>query len=77
MKNMNKVIFIDRDWALNYDYSYVYKLEDLKILNWVKEGLDYLKSLWDLLILVTNQSWIWRWYYTLEDYNNFNNELEK
>ena len=73
----NKAIFLDRDWTLNYDYSYVYKLEDLKILDWVKEGLEYLKSLWYLLILVTNQSWIWRWYYTLEDCNNFNNKLQK
>lgn len=72
-----KAIFLDRDWTINYDYSYVYKLEDLKILDWVKEGLNYLKSLWFLLILVTNQSWIWRWYYTLEDCNNFNNELQK
>ncbi len=73
----NKAIFLDRDWTLNYDYSYVYKLEDLKILNWVKEGLDNLKSLWYLLILVTNQSWIWRWYYSLQDCNKFNDELQK
>ena len=73
----NKAIFLDRDWTLNYDYSYVYKLEDLKILDWVKEGLEDLKSLWYLLTLVTNQSWIWRWYYTLGDCNNFNNELQK
>jgi len=77
MIKRNKAIFLDRDWTLNYDYSYVYKLEDLKILDWVKEGLNYLKSLWFLLILVTNQSWIWRWYYTLEECNNFNNELQK
>ena len=72
-----KAIFLDRDWTINYDYSYVYKLEDLKILDWAKEWLENLKSLWYLLILVTNQSWIWRWYYTLEDCNRFNDELEK
>ena len=75
--NQNKAIFLDRDWTLNYDYSYVYKLEDLKILDWAKEWLENLKSLWYLLILVTNQSWIWRWYYTLEDCNRFNDELQK
>lgn len=73
----NKAIFLDRDWTLNYDYSYVYKLKDLKILDWVKEGLENLKSLWYLLILITNQSWIWRWYYSLKDCNTFNNELQK
>ncbi len=56
----NKAIFLDRDWTINYDYSYVYKLEDLKILDWAKEWLENLKALWYLLILVTNQSWIWR-----------------
>ncbi len=33
----NKAIFLDRDWTINYDYNYVYKLEDLKILDWAKE----------------------------------------
>lgn len=73
----SKAIFLDRDWTLNYDYSYVYKLEDLKILDWVKEGLENLRSLWYLLILITNQSWIWRWYYSIDDCNKFNNELQK
>ena len=73
----NKAIFLDRDWTINYDFSYVYKLEDLKILDWAKEGLKNLKNLWYKLILITNQSWIWRWYYTMEDCNNFNNELQK
>ena len=73
----NKAIFLDRDWTINYDYSYVYKLEDLKILDWAKEGLFKLKNLWYKLILITNQSWIWRWYYTMEDCNKFNDELQK
>ena len=73
----NNAIFLDRDWTINHDYSYVYKLEDLKILNWAKEGLHKLRDLWYKLILVTNQSWIWRWYYTLEDCNIFHNELQK
>ena len=73
----NKAIFLDRDWTINYDYSYVYKIEDLKILDWVKKGLLNLKKLWYKLILITNQSWIWRWYYTLEDCKKFNDELQK
>lgn len=73
----NEAIFIDRDWAINYDFSYVYKIEDLKLLDWAKEGLIELKKLWYKVILITNQSWIWRWYYTIEDCNKFNEELEK
>jgi D,D-heptose 1,7-bisphosphate phosphatase len=69
-------MFLDRDWTINKDFSYVYKIEDLKLLYWAKEGLVKLKILWYKLILITNQSWIWRWYYTMEDCNNFNEELE-
>ena len=72
----NKAIFLDRDWTINQDFSYVYKIEDLKLLDWAKEGLHELKNLWYKLILITNQSWIWRWYYTMENCNRFNKELE-
>lgn len=73
----NKAIFLDRDWTLNYDSVYVYKLGDLKVLDGVKEWLKLLKNLWYKLIIVSNQSWVWRWYYTIEDCNKFNDELEK
>jgi len=73
----NKAIFLDRDWTLNYDSTYVYKLGDLKVLDGVKEWLELLKNLWYKLIIVSNQSWVWRWYYTIEDRNKFNDELEK
>ena len=68
---------MDRDWTINQDFSYVYKIEDLKLLDWAKEGLQELKNLWYKLILITNQSWIWRWYYSIEDCNKFNEELQK
>ena len=73
----NKAIFLDRDWTLNYDSTYVYKLGDLKVLDGVKEWLELLKNLWYKLIIVSNQSWVWRWYYSLADCKRFNEELEK
>ncbi len=73
----NKAVFLDRDWTVNYDSSYVHKIEDLKILDWVKEWLFALLNLWYKLILITNQSGIWRWYYTMQDCDNFNDELQK
>ena len=75
--NYNKAIFLDRDWTLNYDWWYLHKVEDVKILSWVKEWLQILKDLWYKLIVISNQSWIWRWYFKIEDCNNFNAELEK
>lgn len=75
-KVKNKAIFLDRDWTINQDFSYVYKIEDLRILDWAKEWLTELRNLWYKLIIITNQSWIWRWYYTMEDCNKFDEELE-
>ena len=75
-KLKNKAIFLDRDWTINQDFSYVYKIEDLKLLEWAKDWLNELKKIWYKLIIITNQSWIWRWYYTIEDCNKFNEELE-
>ncbi len=68
---------MDRDGTINQDFSYVYKIEDLKLLEWAKEWLIELKKLWYKLIIISNQSWIWRWYYTMEECNKFNKELEK
>ena len=73
----NKAILLDRDWTINQDLSYVYKLSDLKLLDGVKEGLLELKNLWYKLIIITNQSWIWRWYFTMDDCVKFNTEIEK
>lgn len=72
----NKAIFVDRDWTINRDFWYVYKIENLEILDWVKEWLAQLKKMWYRIILITNQSWIWRWYFMQEDCDKFNAELE-
>jgi len=72
----DKAVFLDRDWTLNHDWWYLHKKEDIKVLSWAKEWLTLLRSMWYKLIMITNQSWIWRWYYTLDDCNNFNNELQ-
>jgi D,D-heptose 1,7-bisphosphate phosphatase len=72
----SKAIFLDRDWVLNYDSNYVYKLEDLIVLPWNIEAISILKKLWYILIVVTNQSWISRGYYTIDECNKFNKQLE-
>lgn len=74
---MKKAIFLDRDGTINFDSNYVYRLEDLKVLDSVPETLHYLKNRWFLLIIITNQSGIAKGYFTLDDFYAFNNELEK
>jgi D,D-heptose 1,7-bisphosphate phosphatase len=74
---MDKAIFLDRDWTINLDSEYVYKIEDLVILKWVVRWLKLLKELGFLLIIITNQSGIWRWYFSLRDCEKFNEVLER
>lgn len=74
---MKKAIFLDRDGTINVDTGYVHKIEDLQFLAGAKEWLQTMQEEWYSLVLVTNQSGIWRWYYTLDDAQKFNKELEK
>lgn len=72
----NKAIFLDRDGVLNKDLGYVYKIEDLIILDGVKIAIEKLRNMWYLLIVITNQSGIWRWLYSLEECDNFHKQLQ-
>jgi len=69
-----KAIILDRDGVLIEDRNYLYKIEDLKVLLGVIEGLKQLQQEF-LFFIVTNQSGIGRGYYTLEDFHKYNNHL--
>ncbi len=65
---MNKCIFLDRDGVLNVDrVDYVYKIEDMIILDGVVEALQEFKKAGYLLIIITNQSGIAKGIYTKDD----------
>jgi D-glycero-D-manno-heptose 1,7-bisphosphate phosphatase len=65
---MNKCIFLDRDGVLNEEIgAYVFKKEDFKILDGVKEAIKKLKEKGYLLIVITNQSGIAKGLYTKSD----------
>ncbi|MFX0000290.1 MAG: D-glycero-alpha-D-manno-heptose-1,7-bisphosphate 7-phosphatase [Candidatus Hodarchaeota archaeon] len=70
----NKAIILDRDGTLIEDKNYTYKVEDFELLPGVIEGLKLLKKQF-LFFIVTNQSGIGRGYYTIQDFQNFNNHL--
>jgi D,D-heptose 1,7-bisphosphate phosphatase len=72
---MNKALFLDRDGTLNKDKKFVYKIEELKILNGVIEGLKYAQSLGYIFIIITNQSGIGRGYYTEDQFKQFTQAL--
>ena len=75
---MKKALLIDRDWTLNIDIWYAHKLEDC---NFIEDGIwEILKKFrdnWYLLIIITNQAWIDKWFYTEKEFYLFMSEMEK
>jgi D-glycero-D-manno-heptose 1,7-bisphosphate phosphatase len=74
--NEKRAIILDRDGVLIEDKNYVYRIEDFELLPGVIEGLRMFSKNY-LLFIVTNQSGIGKGYYTVEDFNVFNNHLIK
>ncbi len=72
---MKSAFFLDRDGVLVEDFGYHHKLKDFKLIKNAVEGLKLLKNY--KLIIITNQSGIGRGYYTINDFENFNNNLIK
>ncbi|MHA2366993.1 MAG: D-glycero-alpha-D-manno-heptose-1,7-bisphosphate 7-phosphatase [Candidatus Hodarchaeales archaeon] len=69
-----KAVILDRDGTIIEDKNYAYKIEDFELLDGVIEGLKLLQKDY-LFFIVTNQSGIGRGYYSLQDFQNFNNHL--
>ena len=74
---MKKAIFLDRDGTINVEKDYIYKSEDLVFEEGTIEALKTFKNLGYILIVVSNQSGIARGYFTEEDLNIFNNNMNK
>lgn len=77
---MERAIFLDRDGVINEIYEdklFVCDIEQVKLCDGVVEWLLMLKKMWFLLVVITNQTWIWAWYYTKEQLKNVNNEIQR
>ena len=74
---MKKAIFLDRDGTINVEKDYIYKSEDLVFEEGSIEALKTFKNLGYILIIVSNQSGIARGYFTEEDLNIFNNNMNE
>ena len=74
---MKKAIFLDRDGTINVEKDYIYKSEDLVFEEGTIEALKIFKNLGYILIVVSNQSGIARGYFTEEDLNIFNNNMNE
>lgn len=74
---MKKAIFLDRDGTINVEKDYIYKSEDLIFEEGTIDALKTFKNLGYILIVVSNQSGIARGYFTEEDLNIFNNNMNE
>ena len=74
---MKKAILLDRDGTINVEKDYIYKSEDLVFEEGTIEALKTFKNLGYILIVVSNQSGIARGYFTEEDLNIFNNNMNE
>ena len=68
---MDRALFIDRDGVLNEDNGYTFKIEDLRILDGVIDGLKVIQDLGYKIIIITNQSGIARGFFTIQDFHDF------
>ncbi len=71
----SKAIFLDRDGTINIDYGYVYKIDDLELIEGVQEALNIFYNAGYLLIVISNQSGVARGYYSMEECSSFNAAL--
>ena len=63
-----KTIFLDRDGVINKEVNYLYKIEDFEFIDGVFDAFLYFQGLGYEIIIVTNQSGIYRRYYSVADY---------
>ena len=67
-----KTIFLDRDGVINKEKNYLYKINDFEFIEGVFDACQQLQKLNYKIIIVTNQSGIFRGYYTESDFKKIN-----
>ncbi len=63
-----KTIFLDRDGVINKEVNYLNKIDDFEFIDGIFDVCLYFQNLGYKIIIVTNQSGIYRGYYTEQDY---------
>ena len=63
-----KTIFLDRDGVINKEVNYLYKIDDFEFIDGIFDTCQHFESLGYKIIIITNQSGIYRGYYTENDY---------
>jgi len=63
-----KTIFLDRDGVINKDVNYLHRIEDFEFIDGIFEACLHFLNLNYQIIIITNQSGIYRGYFTESDY---------
>ena len=63
-----KTIFLDRDGVINKEINYLYMIDDFEFIDGIFDTCQHFQSLGYKIIIITNQSGIYRGYYTENDY---------
>ena len=63
-----KTIFLDRDGVINKEVHYLHKIDDFEFIDGIFNTCLYFQNLGYKIIIITNQSGIYRGYYTESDY---------
>lgn len=77
MKPAPRAVFVDRDGVLVREVGYLRGIESLKVLHGVPEALKMLRKAGFRVIVVTNQSGIYRGYLTTATLHALHRELKK
>ena len=63
-----KTIFLDRDGVINKEVNYLHKIDDFEFIDGIFNACLYFQNLGYKIIIVSNQSGIYRGYYNENDY---------
>ena len=63
-----KTIFLDRDGVINKEVNYLNKIDDFEFIDGIFDVCLYFQNLGYKIIIVTNQSGIYRGFFTEHDY---------
>lgn len=77
IETLGKTVFLDRDGVINKDVHYLNSLDQLELIDGVKEAIKILKDNGYKVFVVTNQSAISRGYLTIDTLFEIHNELNR